>query len=121
MATTWLKRAASVLEREFPGLPAGPILWRSIFQGQFGKVEIEGKEMSYTDARGFVATTTDPLTNTITLDVAAGFEQAFFNIENVAERAIVDGLVEGAAQLSSATSLARSSRRPLLLGENGAR
>jgi hypothetical protein len=103
MMTTWLARAAPVLDREFPRLPAGPLLWRAIFEGTLGDLDDDAKQMGYVEAIGLLNVSADATSRVITLVAAPNFEGAHFHEDNIAERALVERLVEGVAAMAGST------------------
>jgi hypothetical protein len=100
MVTMWLQRAAPTLERAIRGLPSGPILWRAVFEGDVGHLTGDVERMGFAATLEQISMSTEPATNTISLVVGKAFEQARFNAENVAERALVHALAGGVAKLA---------------------
>jgi hypothetical protein len=98
MVTTWIGRAVPILEQQFPSLPTGPILWKSNFDGPFEGFADDGIIRGYAEARAAVSV--DAQTRQVRMEVGGDFSRALFNVDNVAERAIVDGLVEGVAHMA---------------------
>jgi hypothetical protein len=99
MVTVWLKRAVPTLERAIDGLPSGPILWRTRFEGDVGHLAGDVEQMGFAAALDQISIFTEPTTNTVSLVVGKAFEEASFNAKNVAERALVHALVDGVAKL----------------------
>ena len=97
---TWVARAVPELERWFHALPDGPILWVTRFLETVGNVDVDGPLRTFADARSGISATANCAAKTIEVVVGEPFESAIFNADNVAERALVDGLVEAAALLS---------------------
>jgi hypothetical protein len=100
MVTTWIGRAVPVLEQHFPLMPPGPVLWLSQFDGPSDGFEDDGTIRGYPEARAAISVSVEMHARQIRLQVGSDFTRALFNVDNVAERAIVDGLVEGAAQMA---------------------
>lgn len=121
--TTWLERAAPILDSSVAGLPTGPLLWRAAFLGEIVEAADPGAPASYNDARSQIEVHSDQLTHTITLIVGPIFERAIFNVENVAERALVNALVEGALLIAGgeATTERRTELTNAIVTNNSAR
>jgi hypothetical protein len=100
MVTVWLQRAVPTLERAINGVPSGPILWRTKFEGDIGHLSSDVEQICFGEARDQISTVIEPTTKTVSLVVGKAFDQAIFNAENVGERALVDALVEGVAKLA---------------------
>ncbi len=100
MLKTWICLSAPILDTEFPALPEGPILWRAKFSGELGDKLGRG-EREFLDLERtlpFIRATIDsPI---LAMEIEEGFEQAIFNPENVAERALVTRLVEAVFELA---------------------
>jgi len=97
MLKIWLCRAVPVLELALPALPAGPLLLRVSFEGRLGDHDAKGerKFLTFEDAKAAIAATADAAARTVSLVVGDAFEAALFHPENIAERALVEGIVEG--------------------------
>ncbi len=102
MLQTWLCKSVPVMERAFAGLPAGPLSLKCIFQGQLGDKEGSGKRvrLTFQDAKTAIAASTNRNSATVTLTIDPRFEEALFHPENIAERALVDCLLESFAALA---------------------
>jgi hypothetical protein len=102
MLQTWLCRGVPVMERALAGLPAGPLLLKCIFHGQLGDKEGSGKRdrLTFEDAKAAITPSIDHANAALTLTVDARFEEALFHPENIAERALVECLLEGFAALA---------------------
>lgn len=102
---TWLCRAAPILDAALDTLPAGPVLWRCRFEGNLG--DIRGrppeKRPTYDMARAAISVHADIAASTVTLTVAPEFEDALAHPENIAERALIDSLLEGFEHLAEIT------------------
>lgn len=102
MIKTWICRAAPVLDTAFPRLARGPVRVRFKFVGRLG--DRHGGErpelLKYDIARASVVASVETSEATISLDVGQKFEDAIFHPENIAERALVAGLVEGVSMLA---------------------
>jgi len=99
MATTWLSRAAPVLEEAFPDLPAGPILWRTRFEGARGDLDDAVSKIGYAEARAQISIDARAGGHEVVLIAARKFDDAHFNEDNIAERALVETLVTGVGVL----------------------
>lgn len=115
MVRHWLSRSAPILEAELPTLPTGPLLLHTVFEGHIGEREGQGKIafFSYEQARSQIVVETDAAKRTVSLRFRPRFEEAIFHPENVAERAFVEHLVSGFAQLSG-SALSASDRDRLV-------
>jgi hypothetical protein len=102
MLQTWLCKSVPVMERAFAGLPAGPLSLKCIFQGQLGDKEGSGKRarLTFEDAKTAIASSTNRTSATVTFTIDPRFEEALFHPENIAERALVDCLLESFAALA---------------------
>lgn len=100
MMTTWLARAAPVLDEAFSDIAGGPVRWRAHFEGPLGKVDGMPQQMSYAEARTQLSISAKAGASDLTTSAAPAFEKAHFNDDNIAERALVESLVAGAAVLA---------------------
>jgi len=103
MLKTWVSRAVPVLEPALPGLPAGPVLLRAKFEGRIG--DRQGgrrgrKLLTFEDAKAAVEVSADVTTATVSLVAHQRFEEAIFHPENIAERALVERIIEGFSALA---------------------
>ncbi|WP_461325234.1 hypothetical protein [Bradyrhizobium diazoefficiens] len=117
MLQTWLCRGVPVMERVFVGLPAGPLMLRCIFQGKLGGKEGSGERtrLTFEDARATIATSIDHANAIVTISMHPRFEEALFHPENIAERALVDRVLESFSVLSA--QKISDSERDALIGE----
>ena len=114
MLKTWLCRAVPILEPALPGLPAGPVLLRVNFEGRMlGNMEGERKQLSLDHARSAISVRADAAARTVSIIVGGTFEKALWHPENIAERALVEGIVEGFAALAL-TSLSAAEEASLV-------
>ncbi len=113
MIKTWVSRAVPALEAALPGLPKGPVRLWAKFEGEVGKLTDNGKFdlLTADQAKAAITASADDKTATVTVIVGPRFEQAIFHPDNIAERALVAGIVEGFAALA---------RHPLSLVERNA-
>ncbi|HEX2654636.1 MAG TPA: hypothetical protein VHN11_13415, partial [Xanthobacteraceae bacterium] len=113
MLRTWLCLAAPVLDEAFPQLPPGPILWKASFESDLGdRAGLGDREfMSIEQTLPFLDV--DINASMISIVGRSGFEDAIYNPVNIAERALVTRLVEGAARLAN-TSLDETAREALV-------
>jgi hypothetical protein len=100
MLGTWLSRLAPVLDKSLAQLPVGPILWRVVFQADLQEHLESYPTIGLDEAKNAISVTTDKASHIVTLDVAAAFEGAHFNPENIAERALVERTIDGFAELA---------------------
>ncbi|EEB56684.1 SEC-C motif domain protein [Pseudomonas syringae pv. tomato T1] len=104
MVATWLVRCAPVLEHALAEqLGHGPILWRCVFvcPPLAGDLSQWGNEA---DARDAITCRLDPQLRTVELLIDKGLDQAIYHPDNIAERALVRGFVEGVVTLAGAAS-----------------
>lgn len=112
MAGVWLSRSAPCLEKTLD-LPAGPILWDLIFEGDLSDRRLVTERLSYEAARAAIEVEIDVDRSTIVTRIGRDFDRALFHPENIAERALVGAFVNGAARLAGATDF-RAVERELL-------
>lgn len=96
---TWLARATPILDN-LPGLPAGPILWRAVFESGTNEPRPVTAALTYCEARAAIGVEADRALGVITTHAGEAYERASFHIENIAERAMVAALVNGVAVLT---------------------
>lgn len=102
MASVWLSRAAPRLEEKLD-LPAGPILWDLIFEGDLSDRRLVHDRLTYEAAKAAIRVEIDRARSTIVTRVGSDFDKALFHAENIAERALVAALIDGAARLAGET------------------
>lgn len=95
----WLTRAVPRLDAVLKRKP-GPVLWRARFLGDFSEMSSETNTLTYEEARAEIAVEVDRERGIITTVASARYELAHFNVENVAERALIAALIEGVAELT---------------------
>src|SRR3546814_7677025 len=100
MTAWWLQRAAPHLD-DLEGLPPGPVLVEVEFAAMTSAPEVVPPPQSYTLALGTIAVEARPSEGRILLRVVEGFRDALYSPENIAERALVTRLEEGAADRKS--------------------
>jgi hypothetical protein len=91
---------APLLEKELPQLPAGPLVWRVKFKGDFGDKEGKGKKEFMSFEAALLTLAVEATGRSVTLVATPDFENAIFHPENVAERALVSRTAEGFAALA---------------------
>ena len=94
MMTVWLARAAPILDLAL-SLPAGPVKWRGIFCRVSGGLREPGKQLDYAEARAAITVSVEAATQTVITTASSAFEDALYHPENIAERALVDAMIEG--------------------------
>jgi hypothetical protein len=104
---TWICLAAPVLDEAFPGLSSGPVLWKAKFEGHIGDKKSKKDRAFLTAEQTLPFIEMEMAPPVISMTVREGFEDAIYNPENVAERALVTRFVEGIAQLAGAAIDAR--------------
>jgi hypothetical protein len=110
LMTVWLPRAVPILDG-LPGLPAGLVKWRAVFEATSGGLRPQAPLRTYEEVRAAISVTFDPAMATVTTTASPVFEDAIQNVENIAERALVDAMLEGVLGLAGATQ----NDRPALL------
>ena len=100
MLATWLHRTAPAIDRSFPSLPSGPILWRCSFSAPQESSDFDMQVGTADDARSAIKWRVNRTRRIVSLEVSEGFNRALFNSENVAEAALVSALVRGIADLA---------------------
>lgn len=100
LVTTWLRRAAPVIDTDVPRLPDGVITWRCTFAGSAVALNHNAPPLDRAGARLTVKVTSDVQRRVISLEFKSQFDQALFHAENIAEEALVDALIEGASVLA---------------------
>jgi hypothetical protein len=110
LMTVWLSRAVPMLDR-LSSLPAGTIKWRAVFEAPSGGLRAQAPLHNYEEVRAAISVTIDFATATIITTAPTIFEDALCHVENIAERALVDAMLEGVLTLSGAAQ----DDRPLLL------
>lgn len=108
LVAMWLSRAAATLD-DLGGLPAGPLHWRAEFAETPTDWDMERPRMSYDEARLAVSVEVGRSNNTIITRATKAFDLALHHEENIAERALVDALIEGCFELAGRGSAERSS------------
>lgn len=94
---TWLVRSAPVLERRLPRLPPGPILVEVDFTGAAGATREKGESLAYEEVRAGLSFALDASAPIVRIAADEAFEQGGFNVENVAEQALVGAILDGVA------------------------
>lgn len=100
MLETWTSRAAIHLEHAFSsGLGQGPVLWRCIFTEPQENDALASPSTAQ-EAAGAIQTEVDTANRTVELRIGPEFDRALFNVDNIAEAALVTALVRGVSQLA---------------------
>jgi len=94
IVTVWLARAAPVLDKLL-SLPDGPVKWRAVFKETRGGLRGQTPQLTYVQARAAITLSVDHEAQTVTTTASGDFEDAIHHPENIAERALVDALLEG--------------------------
>jgi hypothetical protein len=105
MLKTWLCRTAPVLEPKLPMLPAGPLLLSVRFEGRLGDRNDNGERrlLTFADAKAAISASADVQKRMVALVVGEKFEEAIFHPENIAERALVESIVESFNTMAGAS------------------
>lgn len=110
LMTVWLSRAVPILDG-LPGLPAGPIKWRAVFEASSLGLHAQAPLRSYEEVRAAISLAIDLTTATVITTASPVFEDAICHVENIAERALVDAMLEGVLALAGVAQ----DNRPMLL------
>jgi hypothetical protein len=108
--TVWHSRAVPILDG-LPGIPATPVKWRAVFEAPSSGIRDQGPLLTYEEVRTSISVTVDPTAATVCTIASPLFEDAIHHVENIAERALVDAMLEGMLILAGNTQEAR----PMLL------
>lgn len=100
MVTTWLSRAAPVIDAHVAGLPDGVIVWRCCFEADTASIDHAAAPLGLTEAQESVQVACDVPHRIIELTFKPQFSQALFHVENIAEQALVDAFLAGVIQLA---------------------
>lgn len=95
MVSVWLSRIAPAIEVAFPLLSSGAILWVADFRGDLNDATKEPGPQTFQEVRQLLSVEVNSPRRTVRTIAAANYEKTHFNVENVAERALVDALVDG--------------------------
>jgi hypothetical protein len=103
MLRAWICRVVPRIEPLLPGLPTGAIHIRVNFTSALTikKPTSEHELATEDEARASIISDADSKSATVNLRVGEGFERAVFHHENIAERAFVDGLIQGLEKLAN--------------------
>jgi hypothetical protein len=102
MVSVWLSRAAPLLDA-MSGLPANPILWKVVFQGDMSDRRLVRDQSTYDHVRAAIRPEVLADQNSVITVVGAEFDRALFHPENIAERALVGAFIHGVANLAGYT------------------
>ena len=98
MLCTWLERSAPVLEDAYDKLPLGPISFYVSFADITGTTSVMPKPKDANELRSLFHVSADRDRPLIKISVRDGFSDGLAQADNVAERAVVEALVAGAAE-----------------------
>lgn len=107
IVTVWLARVAPRLDA-LGTMPEGPVKWRAVFESTTGGLREQTPQLSYEQARAAISVSVDHRARTVTTTASADFEDAIHHPENIAERALVDAMLEGFMSLAEAPQDDRS-------------
>jgi hypothetical protein len=98
MLCTWLRRAAPILDSAYAGLPPGPISVCVTFSEIVAVTQGRATPKNADELRSLIHTTAGAGKDTIGIHIDTGFEDGFAQPDNVAERVLVEALVESVAK-----------------------
>ncbi len=99
----WVRLAAPVLDEVFPALGEGPIEWVVTFDAELRQTSHPRDPIDLETARTCLSSGADMEQRRLTTHATATFEQAFRAVENIAEQALVEALVQAAAVAAGET------------------
>jgi hypothetical protein len=114
MVTTWLRRVALVVDAQIVSPSSAPILWRCVFDSGNLAAQKTSNTFDRAAARRTIQVNTDCGMGIIEFVISAEFDSASFSEENIAEQALVEALLDGAAALAE-RPLVMVQREALLL------
>lgn len=101
MLCVWLRRAAPALDGTFASLPQAPISFHVIFEEVAGTTSAAPRPRRADELRSLLRVSANAGSAKIRIDIGRGFQDGFFQQENVAERVLVEAMVAGAANVSA--------------------
>jgi len=113
MLCGWIGRAAPVLDKAYPGLPPGPILFQFDFEELAGDASGPAMAKNATELAALLTIEAEPGSPKVRVVVAPGYGHGFSQPENVAEVGLVDTIIRGAER--SAGEPADAAKRAALL------
>lgn len=99
----WIRLAAPVLDAIFPTLGEGPIEWVVTFESELRQTSRPRDPIDLEAARACLSSGADMEQRRLMTRATARFEQAFSAVENIAEQALVEALVQAAAGAAGET------------------
>jgi hypothetical protein len=124
MLGAWLRLAVPVLEQAYGNeLPTGPIAFDIVFAEIISKTRGRVKAKNAEELRSLIAISIDQRRAAVRIDVGCGFHDGIAQPKNIAERALLEAIVNGAMELSNSPT--DSDQRETLVSqicpESGAR
>ena len=116
MLGTWLRLAVPVLEEAYGNsMPIGPVSFEIVFAEIVSATHETVKAKNAEELRSLIAISIDQRRAAVRIDVGRGFHDGIAQPENVAERALVEAIVNGAVEL--ANSSLDSDHREMLVSQ----
>lgn len=97
MLCAWLRRAAPVLDRAYPGLSPTPITCEVSFAEIVGVTNLPVHPKNAGELRALVSISAESGSSAISIGIGKGFDDGFVQPENIAEYILVSALVEAVA------------------------
>jgi len=115
MLCGWIGRAAPVLDKAYPGLPPGPILFQFDFEELAGDAIGPVRAKNGNELPTLLTIEAEPGSPKVRVIVASGYGHGFSQAENIAELGLVEAIVRGAERAAGESSDA--AKRATLLHE----
>jgi hypothetical protein len=98
MLGVWLNRAAPVLDRSYSSLPLLPFSFKVRFAEILGNTNSSPKSLDENQIRFLLRVSAETGSSTVLIEVGEGYQEGFTHPHNLAERALVEAIVAGAAK-----------------------
>jgi len=96
----WMRRAAPILDAEFPTLGTGAIEWVATFDAELSAAQPDTSSIDFNEACAALSASADVARREVRTHATDQFERAFAVVDNIAERALVENLVLAVAQFA---------------------
>ncbi len=113
MLCGWIGWAAPVLDKAYPSLPTGPILFRFDFEELAGDTLGPLKSKNENELAALLTVKAEPGNPKVRIAVASGYGDGFSQAVNVAERGLVEAVILG-AERAAGEAPERAKRAALL-------